>query len=42
MLADSWVIGELALDHLARRDEILRLFQQLPQAKPQSTTKRSF
>jgi predicted nucleic acid-binding protein len=33
VLAHPWVTGELALGHLARRDEILGLLQHLPQAK---------
>lgn len=33
VLAHPWVIGELALGQLARRSEILRLLQNLPQAE---------
>jgi predicted nucleic acid-binding protein len=32
VLAHPWVIGELALGHLAQRREILRLLTSLPQA----------
>jgi len=32
VLAHPWVIGELALGHLSRRSEILRLLHNLPQA----------
>ncbi len=33
VLAHPWVTGELALGHLSRRSEILRLLHHLPQAK---------
>lgn len=32
VLAHPWVIGEVALGNLARRDEVIGLLQQLPQA----------
>lgn len=32
VLAHPWVIGELALGRLARRDEVRRLLEHLPQA----------
>lgn len=32
VLAHPWVTGELALGHLSRRDEVLGLLQNLPQA----------
>jgi hypothetical protein len=32
VLADAWVIGELALGRLRRRDEVLGLLHRLPQA----------
>ena len=32
VLAHPWVIGELALGHLSRRDEVLGLLHNLPQA----------
>lgn len=32
VLAHPWVIGELALGRLARRDEVLELLENLPQA----------
>jgi len=32
VLAHPWVLGELALGRLRRRDEVLRLLGQLPQA----------
>ncbi len=32
VLAHPWVTGELALGHLVRRGEVLRLLRQLPQA----------
>lgn len=32
VLAHPWVIGEIALGHLSRRDEVLGLLHNLPQA----------
>jgi predicted nucleic acid-binding protein len=32
ILGHAWVVGELALGNLARRDEVLRLLESLPQA----------